>query len=167
MICSFSFFGQLFPPSSIHTKNNHFKNLSFHEMPTYINHFMIFMWKWDQIKGRGSHLTEPFTTFSSPLFSLPFSPTLLCIFSLLWNDLASTSYRHCCCLVSKSCLTLFNPLDCNPPGSSVHGIFQARTLETVAISSSRGSSQSRGWTCLLHWQVDSLPWSHQGRPVID
>ena len=40
-----------------------------------------------------------------------------------------------CC--AKSCLTLCNPMDCNLPGSSVHGIFQARILEWVAISSSR------------------------------
>ena len=43
-------------------------------------------------------------------------------------------------LVAKSCLTLCNPVDCSPPGSSVHGISQARILEWVAISSSRGSS---------------------------
>ena len=43
-------------------------------------------------------------------------------------------------LVAKSCLTLCNFMDCSPPGSSVHGIFQARVLETVAISFSRASS---------------------------
>ena len=37
-----------------------------------------------------------------------------------------------CCLVSKSCLLLWDPMDCSPPGSSVHGIFQARILEWVA-----------------------------------
>ena len=42
--------------------------------------------------------------------------------------------------------TLCDPLDCSPPGSSVHGIFQARILEWVAISSSRGSSWPRDWT---------------------
>ena len=36
--------------------------------------------------------------------------------------------------VTQSCLTLNNPMDCSPPGSSVHGIFQARTLEWVAIA---------------------------------
>ena len=36
--------------------------------------------------------------------------------------------------------TLRNPMDCNPPGSSAHGILQARILEWVAIASSRGSS---------------------------
>ena len=40
----------------------------------------------------------------------------------------------------QSCLTLCDPMDCSPPGSSVHGIFQARTPEWVAISFSRGSS---------------------------
>ena len=39
--------------------------------------------------------------------------------------------------------TLWGPMDCSPPGSSIHGIFQARVLEWVAISSSRGSSWPR------------------------
>ena len=43
--------------------------------------------------------------------------------------------------VAQSCLTLRDPVDCSPPGSSVHGILQARVLEWVAISFSRGSSQ--------------------------
>ena len=42
-----------------------------------------------------------------------------------------------------SCVRLCNPVDCSPPGSSIHGILQARILEWVAISSSRGSSQPR------------------------
>ena len=47
------------------------------------------------------------------------------------------------CLVAQSCLTLWDPMDCSPPGSSVHGILQARILEWVAMLSSRGSSSSR------------------------
>ena len=43
-------------------------------------------------------------------------------------------------LVAKSCLTLCNPVDCSPPGSSVHGISLVRILEWVATSSSRGFS---------------------------
>ena len=46
--------------------------------------------------------------------------------------------------VTQSCPTLCDPVDCSPPGSSVHGILQARILEWVAISFSRGSSQTRG-----------------------
>ena len=45
--------------------------------------------------------------------------------------------------VTQSCPTLRDPMDCSLPGSSVHGILQARTLEWVAISFSRGSFQSR------------------------
>ena len=47
---------------------------------------------------------------------------------------------------SLSPVRLFDPMDCSPPGSSVHGILQARMLEWVAISFSRGSSQSRDQT---------------------
>ena len=49
-------------------------------------------------------------------------------------------------LVAQLCLTLCDPMDCSPPGSSVHGILQARILEWVAIPFSRGSSQPRDWT---------------------
>ena len=45
-----------------------------------------------------------------------------------------------------SCLTVRDPIDCSPPDSSVHGIFQARILECLAISFSRGSSRPRDWT---------------------
>ena len=47
------------------------------------------------------------------------------------------------CSVTQSCLIICNLRDCSPPGSSVHGIFQARMLEWVAILFSRGSSQPR------------------------
>ena len=53
----------------------------------------------------------------------------------------------CSCLVTQSRLTLYDPLNCSsPPGSSVQGIFQARILEWVATSSSKGSSWPRDWT---------------------
>ena len=48
--------------------------------------------------------------------------------------------------VAQPCLTLCDPMDYSPPGSSVHGISQARILEWVAISFSRRSSQPRDWT---------------------
>ena len=57
--------------------------------------------------------------------------------------------------VAQSCSILHDPIDCSPPGSSVHGILQARTLELVANPFSRGSSQPRDQT-----QVSCL--SHQG-----
>ena len=49
----------------------------------------------------------------------------------------------CGCVVAKSCLTLCNSMDCSLPGSPVHGLLQARTLEWAATSSSRGSSWPR------------------------
>ena len=54
------------------------------------------------------------------------------------------------CSVVKLCLTLLDPMDCSLPGSSDHGIFQAKVLEWVAISSSRGPSQPRD-RILYHW----------------
>ena len=52
----------------------------------------------------------------------------------------------CVCEVAQSCPTLCDPMDCSLTGSSVHGIFQARVLEWVAISFSRGSSPPRNRT---------------------
>ena len=52
----------------------------------------------------------------------------------------------CVCLVAQFCLTLGNPLDCCPSGSSVHGILQTRILEWVAMPSSRASSLPRDRT---------------------
>ena len=49
-------------------------------------------------------------------------------------------------VAAQSCPSLCNPVDCGPPGSSVHGIPQARVLEWGAIPFSRGSSQPRDWT---------------------
>ena len=49
-------------------------------------------------------------------------------------------YIYCCCVVIKSCPTPRDPMDCSPPGSSVHGLFQARIFECVTISYSRGYS---------------------------
>ena len=62
------------------------------------------------------------------------------------------------CSVTESCLTLCDPVVCHPPDPSVPGISQARTLECIAVSSSRdflnpGTEKS---LCLLLWREDSL-----------
>ena len=54
----------------------------------------------------------------------------------------------CACSVLQSCLTLCDLIDCSPPGSSVHVIFQVRILEYVAILSFRGYCQPRDRTHL-------------------
>ena len=62
------------------------------------------------------------------------------------------------CVHAKSlqlCPTLCDAMDCSPPGSSVHGILQARILEWVAVPSSSGSNLCL--LCLMHWQAGSLP----------
>ena len=77
-----------------------------------------------------------------------------------WEPWAgSTGLRspHHYCVCARSCLTLCIPVDSSPPGSSVHEIFQARILERVATSFSRGSFWSRDWTrvscvsCVGRW----------------
>ena len=73
--------------------------------------------------------------------------------------LVEASFCVCVCVGggAQSCLTLCDPMDYKPPSSSVHGISQARILELVAISYSRGSSQSRDRThvsfisCIGKW----------------
>ena len=85
------------------------------------------------------------------------------------NIILYTNVYLCMCSVAKSCLTLWDPMDCSLPSSSVHGIFQARILEWIAISSSRGSSWLRVWThvscisctgrrILYHWAAREAPW---------
>ena len=96
---------------------------------------------------------------------------------LLQNALfTKTGKCKCYCLVIKLCPTLFyNPMDCGLPGSSVHGILQARILEWAAISFCRASSQPRDWThvsiigrwVLYHWPLGKpkCKWVG-GNPVI-
>ena len=82
----------------------------------------------------------------------------------LWNGgFLEASARGYACMLS--CVWLCDPMDCSPPGFSVHGISQARILEWVAISFSRESSGPKDRTCIfLHWHADSLPLSHLGSP---
>ena len=74
-------------------------------------------------------------------------------------------YEETVVSVTLPCPTLFDPMDCSPLGSSVHGISQARILEWVAISFSRGSSWPRDQThisctgrwILYHWATREAP----------
>ena len=71
-----------------------------------------------------------------------------------------------CCSVAKSCHTVCYPMDGSPPGSSVHGILQARILEWGAIAFSRGSSRPRDRTQVSHIAGILYQLSHQGSPQI-
>ena len=80
----------------------------------------------------------------------------------------SYKYVRACVLNSFSCVPLWEPMDCNPPDSSVHGILQARILEWIAVPSSRVPSQNRDGThtpyICLYWQVGSLPLAPPAKP---
>ena len=69
--------------------------------------------------------------------------------------------------VAQWCLTLCDPMDCNLPGSSIHGIFQARIVEWIVISFSRGSSQARDRTQVSCIAGRLYHLSHQGIPWIE
>ena len=58
-------------------------------------------------------------------------------------DLTNLSFAGGCGLVTQLCQILCDPVDCNLPGFSVHGIFQERILKWVVISFSKGSSRPR------------------------
>ena len=108
--------------------------------------------------------TPQFKTINSSVLSFLHSPTLTYIhdhwkthsldqMDLCWQsnvsafqyaiqiDLTFPPRSIVLVLVAQSCLTFCDPMDCSPPGSSVHGILQAKILEWVAISSSRGSKE--------------------------
>ena len=77
------------------------------------------------------------------------------IYNSKWSDKPCVCV--CVCVCTQSCPTLWHPIDYTLPGSFVHGVFQARILEWVAIYSSRGSSPPRDWThvscisCIGRW----------------
>ena len=67
-----------------------------------------------------------------------------------WGQCCSLVFYLLCALAAQSCPALRDPMDCSLPGSSVHGILQARTLELVAVPFSRRSSRPRDWTRVSH-----------------
>ena len=78
-----------------------------------------------------------------------YNMTLPGISGLTWErrlQFISVSALRVCVLVAQSCPTLCDPMDCSPPGSTVHGVLQARILEWIAFPFSRGSSQPRDRT---------------------
>ena len=93
-------------------------------------------------------LLLPFCPFPPPIFS----PPLLCI--------------HTKSL--QLCLTLCDPMDCSLPGSSVHGILQARITGVGCHALLQEIVPTQGLNprllCLLHWWVDSLPLAPPGKP---
>ena len=79
---------------------------------------------------------------------------------------AITPCCWCCSSVAKSCPTLSDPMNCSPPGSSVHKLSQARRLDWVAISFSKGTCWPRDWTCLSYTVGKFFTTKTPGKPVI-
>ena len=71
-----------------------------------------------------------------------------------------------CCLVAKLCPTLYNPMGCSLPRSSVHGLSQARIPEWVAISFSGDLPDPGIKPTSPALQADSYYWSHPGSPLV-
>ena len=126
---------------------------------------------WTELNWMISRITTSRFFTKSCWFPLKF---LLNFLVWIWNAFSARglieSVLHCTCAQSlQSCPTLSDLMDCNPPGSSVHGILQARILEWVGMPSSRGSSQSQEssshFLCLLSSQVGSLPPVPSGKPL--
>ena len=69
----------------------------------------------------------------------------------------------CCCLGAQLCPTLCDSLGCTPPGSSVQGDFSGKNTRVGCHFLLHGTFPDQ---CLLHWQADSLPLSHQGKLLI-
>ena len=73
----------------------------------------------------------------------------LCAFGV-WIGLPGIGISYVCLFSPSACPTLCDPMNCSLPGSSIHGIFQERILEWVAISSPRGSSSPRNQTHICY-----------------
>ena len=110
---------------------------------TFWIHFKVF----PQFSSYSTEVSVTCGTLSNHLRVIP-------LFRYTWISLLHQASDHCtpsqvagtCCLVAKSNLILCEPMECSPPGSSVHGVSQVRILEWVAMSFSRGSSRPRDRT---------------------
>ena len=86
-------------------------------------------------------------------------------YNLSLNPTQLNLFVFCVLLVTQLCLTFCDPMDHGPPGSSVHGILQARILEWVAMPSFRASSNPGFELKSPALQTDSLPSEPTGGPL--
>ena len=97
---------------------------------------------------------------------------IICIYLYIYIHIYTHTHTRECVLSHLIHVPLCeNPIDCSPPGSSVHGILQVRILDWVAMLSSRGSSWPRDWTCACVSHISCtgrrvlLPLASPGKPV--
>ena len=91
------------------------------------------------VQSTSSHVTLPTEPQSGKDMDYP---------SFRWGHRLRCFYLQNKSVVTQLCLTLCDPMGCSPPGSSAHGVLQARILEWAAMSFSRGSSRPRDWNCV-------------------
>ena len=111
----------------------------------YRHQFFLLLGKWDRERRERERKKERGGKKYPIAFSINHTCMAQnhCIHSLYWWF----KFPVCVCAKSlQSCPTLCDPMDRSPPGSSVHGILQARILEWVAMPFSRGSSRPRDWS---------------------
>ena len=91
-------------------------------------------------------LPSPLSCWRSPgkLLNLSEHELFICKVAIIMVSASLTAWVQAKSF--QSCLTLYDHVDCSPPGSSVHGILQARILERIAMACSRGSSRPRDGT---------------------
>ena len=128
----------------------------------YQNSLLLFIFQMYEVcVSQGCCILQSFTWQYEPPWDLPSWSWTLGLLATFGDTLVGlaleSSLPSCMCSVTQLCLTPCNPMDCSPPDSSVHGILQARILEGVANSFSRGPSQPRDWThmswisCIHRW----------------
>ena len=140
-------------------------------------------WRWDPSESSPSHPrktckghpklgAKPYLWFLHFLPDFHCNPRVLYALGIEGTSLAGMFPKYFFCLntsqnvkllVTQSCPTLCDPISCSLPGFSVHGISQARSLEWVAISFSRGFSWPRDQTGSPALQADSLPSEPPGK----
>ena len=128
-----------------------------------LNHYLLILWKPGEYIVRCclEHLTIYWCVMAETCKKL-----------LLWEEHIGVCYLlkqnlrmdGCCCLVTKLCTTLSQPVDCSLSGSSVHGISQARILEWVPFPSPGDLPDPEIEPASPAWQADSLLLSHQWSP---
>ena len=145
-------------------------------------HSSILAWRIPWAEGPGSlysswgckesDMTEQLTHWCTDILARTFEANLTQVLQIapplphpvLYNRCSLAMFCTCVCVCvhahAQSCLTLCDPVNCYPPGSSVHGISQAWILEQVAISYSRGSSWPRDRT-RISWFFTTVP---SGKP---
>ena len=102
-----------------------------------------------QMSSPSRNSSPPLPTRSNlPFFEFPQSCFILIYLTFQFLPTLFLVLQCYALQVAQLCPILCDPMDCSPPGSCVHGIFQARVLEWVAMLSSRGPSPSRDRNCI-------------------